>query len=148
MTRERSARAPGPPSQRGGGRLVLLVDDIEDNREMYVQYLTFTGYRVAEADSGQDALVKAAALRPDVIVMDMSLPGMDGWEATRRLKKDPVTKKIPVVALTGHAFAGSDERAREAGCDGFLTKPCTPDELANKIDGLLADGRHGGETAR
>jgi CheY-like chemotaxis protein len=132
------------PPDRGRGRLILIVDDVPDNRELYVQYLTHFGYRAAEAGDGQDALAKAAALKPDVIVMDLSLPGMDGWEATRRLKADAATRHIPVIALTGHALSGSDEHARAAGCDAFLTKPCDPEELAATIDRL----RPGEEKAR
>lgn len=128
------------PPDRGRGRLVLIVDDVPDNRELYVQYLTYFGYRAAEAGDGQDALTKAAALKPDVIVMDLSLPGMDGWEATRRLKADASTRKIPVIALTGHALSGSDEHARAAGCDAFLTKPCDPADLAAAIDRLSTPG--------
>ena len=94
--------ARGGPAKGDPGPLILVVDDFEDNREMYTQYLRFNGYRVAEAVDGLDALTKAAALRPDLIVMDLSLPRLDGWEATRRLKKDPLTSQIPVVALTGH----------------------------------------------
>ncbi|MET0553237.1 MAG: response regulator [Vicinamibacteria bacterium] len=117
--------------------LVLIVDDFEDNREMYAQYLRFHGYEIAEADNGQEALKQAAALRPDVIVMDLSLPGMDGWEATRRLKQEPLTRDIPVIALTGHALTGSEHTAREAGCDRFLTKPCAPAVLGQEIRKVL-----------
>jgi two-component system, cell cycle response regulator DivK len=126
------------PPDRGQGRLVLIVDDVPDNRELYVQYLTYFGYRAAEAGDGQDALAKAAALKPDVIVMDLSLPGMDGWEATRRLKSDPRTQHVPVVALTGHALAGHSKGAREAGCDAFITKPCLPDALLAEVRRMLA----------
>jgi two-component system, cell cycle response regulator DivK len=126
---------------RGGdgkaGPLILVVDDFEDNREMYTQFLRFSGYRVAEAVDGIEALDKAAALKPDLIVMDLSLPRMDGWEATRRLKKDPVTSHIPVVALTGHALAGHAEGARAAGCDSFVTKPCIPADLEAEIRRVL-----------
>jgi two-component system cell cycle response regulator DivK len=128
----RSGAGKGEP-----GPLILVVDDFEDNREMYAQYLRFNGYRVAEAVDGLDALTKAAALRPDLIVMDLSLPRLDGWEATRRLKKDPVTSGIPVVALTGHALAGHDEGARSAGCDSFVTKPCIPADLEAEIRRVL-----------
>lgn len=128
------------PPDRGKGRLVLIVDDVPDNRELYVQYLTYFGYRAAEAGDGQDALTKASALKPDVIVMDLSLPGMDGWEATRRLKADAGTCHIPVIALTGHALTGSDDHARAAGCDVFLTKPCDPEYLASEIDRLSLGG--------
>jgi CheY-like chemotaxis protein len=117
--------------------LVLIVDDFEDNREMYAQYLRFHGYEIAEADNGQEALKQAAALHPDVIVMDLSLPGMDGWEATRRLKQEPLTRDIPVIALTGHALTGSEHTAREAGCDTFLTKPCAPAVLGQEIRKML-----------
>jgi two-component system, cell cycle response regulator DivK len=117
--------------------LVLIVDDFEDNREMYAQYLRFHGYEIAEADNGQEALKQAAALHPDVIVMDLSLPGMDGWEATRRLKQEPLTRDIPVIALTGHALTGSEHTAREAGCDRFLTKPCAPAVLGQEIRKML-----------
>ncbi|HET9316049.1 MAG TPA: response regulator [Vicinamibacteria bacterium] len=117
--------------------LVLIVDDFEDNREMYAQYLRFHGYDVAEADNGQEALRQASGLHPDVIVMDLSLPGMDGWEATRRLKQDAATRDIPVIALTGHALTGSEHTAREAGCDRFLTKPCAPSVLGQEIRRVL-----------
>lgn len=119
--------------------LVLLVDDYPDAREMYTEYLTFAGFRVAEATSGPEAIAQAARLRPDVILMDLSLPGMDGWEATRRLKAAPETRDIPVLALTGHALAGHSADARRAGCDAFLTKPCLPDVLAAEIRRLLGD---------
>jgi CheY-like chemotaxis protein len=117
--------------------LILIVDDFEDNREMYVQYLNFAGYRVAEAANGHEALEQAFATQPDLIVMDLSLPGMDGWEATRRLKDDERTKHIPVVALTGHALAGHSKTAIEAGCDAFIIKPCLPEDLAAEIRKIL-----------
>lgn len=133
------------PAKGDPGALILVVDDFEDNREMYTQYLRFNGYRVAEAVDGLDALTKAAALRPDLIVMDLSLPRLDGWEATRRLKKDPATSHIPVVALTGHALAGHEEGAREAGCDSFVTKPCIPADLEAEIRRVLGKpGARGG----
>ena len=121
--------------------LILLVDDFEDNREMYAEYLRFAGYRVAEASTGHEALDKAFSLAPDLIVMDLSLPGIDGWEATRRLKADDRTKRIPVVALTGHALAGHSKGARDAGCDAFVTKPCLPEDLEKEIKRVL----HGGD---
>lgn len=119
------------------GPLILIVDDFEDNREMYTQFLRFNGYRVAEAVDGRDALAKAGALHPDLIVMDLSLPGVDGWEATRRLKADPTTRDIPVIALTGHALAGHAEGAMAAGCDAFVTKPCIPVDLEAEIRRVL-----------
>jgi len=125
--------------------LILIVDDFEDNREMYVQYLNFAGYRVAEAANGHEALEQAFAMHPDLIVMDLSLPGMDGWEATRRLKKDERTKHIPVVALTGHALAGHSKTAIEAGCDAFVIKPCLPEDLAAEIRRVLETTRTKGK---
>jgi CheY-like chemotaxis protein len=144
MAEKKAARGGAPKG--GGGALILVVDDFEDNREMYTQYLRFNGYRVAEAVDGVDALTKAAALRPDLIVMDLSLPRLDGWEATRRLKKDPITSHIPVVALTGHALAGHEEGARDAGCDSFVTKPCIPADLEAEIRRVLGakTGTRGG----
>jgi CheY-like chemotaxis protein len=113
--------------------LVLIVDDFQDNREMYAEYLSYSGYRVEEAEDGHEALDKAFKLLPQLILMDLSLPGLDGWEATRRLKGDARTKQIPVIALTGHALAGHSQGAREAGCDAFLTKPCLPDALLAEV---------------
>jgi two-component system, cell cycle response regulator DivK len=129
---------------------VLVVEDYPDAREMYSEYLRFSGFRVAEARNGEEALEKAFTLRPDVILMDLALPLMDGWEATRRLKSDPRTAQILVVALTGHALAGHQEGARRAGCDAFVTKPCLPDELVDEIRRLLAirdAGASAGESA-
>ena len=120
------------------GALILVVDDFEDNREIYAQFLRFSGYRVAEAVDGLDALAKAADLRPDLIVMDLSLPRLDGWEATRQLKNDPVTRAIPVVALSGHALGGLEDRVRVSGCDSFVTKPCIPADLEAEIRRVLA----------
>ena len=117
--------------------LILLVDDFPDNREMYAQYLKFSGMRVAEASNGHEALDRAFQLHPDLIVMDLSLPAMDGWEATRRLKSDARTRDIPVVALTGHALEGYSTGAMEAGCDGFITKPCLPADLLEEIRTML-----------
>ena len=127
--------------QGRAGVLVLLVDDYPDNRDIYVQFLTYSGLRVEEAENGHEALEKAFALLPDVIVMDLSLPGLDGWEATRRLKADETTKHIPIVALTGHALAGASEGARKAGCDSFVTKPCLPDDLVVEVRRMLSTAK-------
>jgi CheY-like chemotaxis protein len=121
--------------------LVLVVEDYQDAREMYSAYLQFSGYRVAEATNGLEAIEKANQLMPDIILMDLALPKVDGWEATKRLKSDPRTKHIPIVALTGHALAGFAEGAREAGCDAFVTKPCLPDALVAEIRRMLARTR-------
>ena len=117
--------------------LILVVDDYQDAREMYAEYLQFSGFRVAEARNGNEAVDQAFALKPDLILMDLSLPGMDGWEATRRLKADASTRHIPIVALTGHALAGASEGAKKAGCDSFVTKPCLPDDLVVEVRRML-----------
>lgn len=104
---------------------------------MYTDYLSFLGYVVAEASTGTEAVTKATALRPDLIVMDLALPGIDGCEATRRLKKDERTRSIPVIAVTGYVVSWYRERAIAAGCDAFLTKPCLPDELIVEVQRLL-----------
>ena len=116
---------------------VLLVDDYPDAREMYSEYLQFSGFDVVEATNGMEALKSAVESSPDIILMDLSLPVMDGWEATRRLKADRRTARIPVVALTGHALAGISEGARRAGCDAFVTKPCLPEDLVKEIRKVL-----------
>jgi len=140
MKRSRRAATPSANSTKTADRtpLVLLVDDFQDNREMYAMYLEHAGFRVAEAGSGNEALDQAFSLLPDLIVMDLSLPGIDGWEATRRLKADERTKKIPVLALTSHALEGYVEGARAAGCDAFVTKPCLPEQLLTEIRKVLA----------
>lgn len=141
-SRKRSARPAPPPAAEapssGAAPLVLIVDDYEDNREMYSQYLQFAGLRVAEAANGKEALSKTSELMPDLIVMDLSLPGVDGWQATRLIKADPRTRDILVLALTGHALEGASQGARDAGCDGFLTKPCLPEDLCREIQRMLA----------
>lgn len=121
--------------------LVLVVEDYQDAREMYAAYLQFSGFRVAEATNGVEAIEKSIELRPDIILMDLALPKMDGWEATRRLKIDERTRDIPIVALTGHALAGHAEGARQAGCDSFVTKPCLPDALVAEIKRMLGRRR-------
>lgn len=121
------------PKAKGPAPLVLVVDDFEDNRAMYVEYLSFQGFRVAEAVNGEEAVARAKELRPAVVVMDLSLPVMDGWEATRRLKADAKTRHIRVIALTGHAEPAHAKRALDAGCDDFVAKPCLPEHLFAKV---------------
>jgi two-component system, cell cycle response regulator DivK len=116
---------------------VLVVDDYPDAREMYSEYLEFSGFDVIQAVNGMEALQRAVDASPDIILMDLSLPVMDGWEATRRLKEDARTNSIPVVALTGHALAGISEGAIKAGCDAFVTKPCLPEDLVKEIRRVL-----------
>jgi CheY-like chemotaxis protein len=113
------------------------VEDFADAREMYREYLEFSGFRVATACDGREAIEKARLIEPDLILMDLSLPGIDGWEATRILKADPATSHLPIVALSAHALAPEGQRAREAGCDGFIAKPCLPPELVAEITRFL-----------
>ena len=112
---------------------VLVVDDYPDGREVCAEYLSFSGFRVLQAADGQEALDLAFAERPDLILMDLSLPGMDGWEATRRLKADPRTASTPVIALTAHALASHAASARAAGADAVVTKPFLPNELVAEV---------------
>lgn len=124
-------------SSQNDSPLVLVVDDFQDNREMFAEFLSLSGYRVAEAATGREALDRAFELLPDIILMDLSLPELDGWEATRTLKGDARTKHIPIVALTGHALADHSREAKDAGCDAFLTKPCLPEVLVVEIRRML-----------
>jgi len=112
---------------------VLVVDDYDDAREMYAESLLVSGFRVAEAADGAQAVELARSLSPDVILMDLSLPGVDGWEATRQLKADARTQHIPVVALTGHALSSAIDAAREAGCDRFVVKPALPEVVIDEV---------------
>jgi CheY-like chemotaxis protein len=116
---------------------ILLVEDNEMNRDMLSRRLERRGYEVVVAVDGEDGVARATAEAPDVIVMDLSLPGIDGWEATRRLKAAEGTRQIPVVALTAHAMAGDREKALAAGCDDFDTKPVDLPRLVCKIEELL-----------
>lgn len=113
--------------------LVLVVDDYDDAREMYAESLLVHGFRVAEAATGLEAVAKARELSPDAILMDLSLPGIDGWEATRLLKADAATRHIPVVAITGHVPAPAADHARAAGCDRLLIKPALPDQVIAEV---------------
>ena len=117
---------------------ILLVEDNELNRDMLSRRLARRGHQVLEATDGEAALALAASERPDLILMDMSLPGLDGWEATRRLKAAPATRPIPVIALTAHAMVADRERSLEAGCDDFDTKPVEIERLLGKIARLLS----------
>jgi CheY-like chemotaxis protein len=105
---------------------ILVVEDDADNRRIVAKTLTVEGYQIIEATDGVQALAHAQAELPDLILMDLALPNMDGWEATRRLKSDPRTRTIPVIALTAIAMRGDEEEARAAGCDDYITKPARP----------------------
>ena len=118
--------------------LVLVVDDFEDARDMYAECLGACGFRVAQAGTGEEAVETTRRLHPSVVVMDLSLPGLDGWAATRAIKADPATANTTLIALTGLAQASAATAAREAGCDAFLTKPCLPDDIVDVIRKFLA----------
>jgi two-component system, cell cycle response regulator DivK len=120
-------------------RKILIVEDVEYNRDLLVQLLE-EEYEVMTAADGAAGIQAAAHHRPDVILMDLSLPGVDGWEATRRLKARPETEAIPVIALTAHAMQGDEDRARACGCDDYLTKPIDEDQLFAKLARLLGSG--------
>src|SRR5438445_6144986 len=115
------------------GKTVLLVEDNEDNRIVYSTILKHFGYDVTEALNGEEGIAKARAEKPDLILMDISIPIIDGWEATQVLKHDPATKSIPIIALTAHALASDREKAMEVGCDGYLAKPCEPRAVAAAV---------------
>lgn len=117
---------------------ILLVEDNEMNRDMLSRRLERRGYEVVIALDGDSGVEMAQTHLPDLVLMDMSLPVLDGWEATRRLKVDPATKHIPIVALTAHAMSGDREKAIEAGCDDYDTKPVELARLLAKVEGLLA----------
>jgi two-component system cell cycle response regulator DivK len=113
---------------------VLLVEDNEDNRIIYATALRYAGYEVFEAITGTEGVAQARANLPDLILMDISVPELDGWEATAIIKADPTTKHIPVIAVTAHALPGDEERSRQAGCDGYLAKPIPPAALIAEVD--------------
>lgn len=113
--------------------LVLLAEDFEDARELYRDYLQFSGFTVHTVANGRDAIAQAVLLQPDLILMDASMPVLDGWQATRELKNNPATRHIPVLALTAHAFDDARQQSVAVGCDGFVPKPCLPDDLVSRI---------------
>ncbi len=112
---------------------ILVVEDQPDNRQIIRDMLSTTDYEVAEAENGEEALAAVAKQRPDLILMDIQLPTLDGYEATRRLKADPAFRSIPIIAVTSYALSGEAEKAREAGCDDYVPKPYSPRELLAKI---------------
>jgi CheY-like chemotaxis protein len=120
---------------------VLVVEDNEMNRDMLSRRLTRRGFQVIFAVDGQQGVDLALSERPDIILMDMSLPIIDGWEATRRVKSDDATRGVPVIGLTAHAMAGDREKAIEAGCDDYDTKPVEFERLIGKMERLLGAGK-------
>ncbi len=115
----------------------LVVDDFRDGRELAMEVLEGEGFEVHEASTGPEALQQVAALMPDLLVLDLALPGLDGWEIARRLRRSEPTRNIRILALTAHAERSALERARTAGCDAVLTKPCSPGELAQQARRLV-----------
>ena len=118
--------------------LVLLVEDFDDAREMYAEYLQINGLRVAGAADAVRGLQMADELQPSIILMDAALPGLSGWDAIKDLKANPRTKHIPVLMMTGHVLGDARDRALAAGADGFIPKPCLPDELTRQIVATLS----------
>jgi two-component system, cell cycle response regulator DivK len=116
---------------------ILVVEDQEDNRRILRDLLSSADYDIIEAEDGEAALAAAAAKRPDLILMDIQLPIMDGYEATRRIKADPILKNVPIIAVTSYALSGDEDKARAAGCDDFVPKPYSPRQLLAKIRGFL-----------
>lgn len=117
---------------------ILLVEDNPDNRTIYGTILRHFGYTVAEAETGEDGVRMAREILPALILMDVAMPGMDGWEATSILKGDAATAAIPVIALTAHAMSEDRRRAEEVGCDGYLSKPVEPRRVVQEVERLLA----------
>jgi CheY-like chemotaxis protein len=124
---------PIKPNHAKRAPLVLVVDDYDDTRSMYAETLRVAGFEVAEAANGLDAVDMASLIAPDFVLMDLAMPGMDGWEATRRIKSNPRTKAIRVMAVTGHSEAEHRILAWRAGCDDFFAKPVLPQELVRRI---------------
>jgi two-component system cell cycle response regulator DivK len=112
---------------------ILVVEDQDDNRQIIRDLLSATDYEIMEAESGEQALEAVAKQRPDLILMDIQLPGIDGYEATRRIKADPALRSIPIIAVTSYALSGEEQKAQAAGCDEYVPKPYSPRQLLAKI---------------
>ncbi len=117
---------------------ILVVEDQPDNRQIIRDMLVDTGYEIVEAENGQEALAAIAKERPDLILMDIQLPVMDGYAATRHIKKDPALKSIPIIAVTSYALSGEEKKAREAGCDDYVPKPFSPRQLLARVRHYLS----------
>jgi two-component system cell cycle response regulator DivK len=127
----------GRPERASATPLILVVDDTEDTRQLYAHVLEAAGYRVEQATNGQEALDMIALDKPAIVLMDLSMPVMDGWEATTRIKGQPTTSDVVVIALTGHATELGLTRAKEAGADVICTKPCLPDVVLKHVRTVL-----------
>jgi two-component system, cell cycle response regulator DivK len=118
---------------------ILVIEDQEDNRRIVRDLLTSVGYEIIEAVTGEDGVTAAATHIPDLILMDIQLPGLDGYDATRRIKANPALRHIPIIAVTSYALSGDDIKAFEAGCNGYVSKPFSPRALLAKIREFLQD---------
>ena len=118
------------------GKRILVIEDHEENRRLLRDLLTSFGYELIEAVTGEEGLTAAETERPDLILMDIQLPGIDGYETTRRIKANPMLRNIPVIAVTSYALSGDDVKAFAAGCDAYVTKPFDPEELLDKIEDI------------
>jgi two-component system cell cycle response regulator DivK len=127
----------GAPADAVRARRILVVEDHEDNRRILRDLLTSAGYAVLEAETGEDGVLLAAAERPDLILMDIQLPGIDGYEATRRIKAIAALRATPLIAVTSYALSGDDARAREAGADDYVAKPFSPRALLAQVRAYL-----------
>ena len=116
---------------------ILVVEDTEDNRQILRDLLSMAGYETVEANDGAEGVAKAAEHKPDLILMDIQMPVMDGYEATRRIKADPALKSIPIIAVTSYALSGDEEKTRAAGCDGYIAKPFSPRQMLAKVREVL-----------
>jgi two-component system, cell cycle response regulator DivK len=122
-------------------KTVLLVEDNEDNLVVYRTILEHVGYNVLEARDGEEGVSRARQEQPDLILMDISIPKIDGWEATQRLKADPATRNIPIIALTAHALEEDRQKAAQAGCDGYLAKPVEPRRVVQEVERFVGPAR-------
>jgi two-component system cell cycle response regulator DivK len=119
-------------------KCILVVEDQEDNRHILRDLLGNAGYELTEAENGEEAIAAVAKRRPDLILMDIQLPIIDGYETTRRIRTNPDLKSVPIIAVTSYALAGDEDKARAAGCDGYVSKPYSPRELLAKVRTYLA----------
>ena len=119
-------------------KCILVVEDQEDNRQILRDLLGNAGYELTEAENGEEAIAAVAKRRPDLILMDIQLPVMDGYTATRRIRTNPDLKSVPIIAVTSYALTGDEDKARAAGCDGYVSKPYSPRDLLAKVRAYLA----------
>jgi two-component system cell cycle response regulator DivK len=127
----------GTPRDDSQPPLVLVVDDYQDTRDVYARFLALSGFRAEQAHNGHEAIKKTRALLPDVILLDLLMPGLDGWEVARRLKTDELTRSVPIIAVTADATPSRHHIAKKAGCDSVMIKPCAPDALLMEIRRVL-----------